>query len=238
MTLFDAISCRKSVRKYDPAPLDAQTLAGIANFANKATPLIPGIRTECAVAGGVSKGLSPSKATHYMAVYSEDKPNYLTNAGFVLQQTDLYFSSLGLGACWLGMAKPTETVRDGLGFVITLAFGRPAEPPHRALADFKRKSLADIADGGDPRLVYARLAPSAVNSQPWFFKCQDGGVHVYRQTLGFLKGKIYNKMNQIDIGIALCHMWLASEQLGHGFSFAVESGAPGVAGYQYVGTIR
>ncbi len=43
-----------------------------------------------------------------MIISSENTEGYLMNIGFIFQQMDLYLSSIGLGSCWLGMAKPTE----------------------------------------------------------------------------------------------------------------------------------
>jgi len=39
----------------------------------------------------------------------------------------------GIGACWLGAAKPGEKMESALPYVIALAFGKPAEPLHREL---------------------------------------------------------------------------------------------------------
>src|SRR5690606_38406218 len=99
---------------------------------------------------------------------------YLTNAGYILQQLDLYLSANGLGSCWLGIAKPTkdESFFSGLKFVITLAFGKPAEKLHRnEIGEFNRLPLDKIRDavGMDNLLEPARLAPSANNSQRWYF---------------------------------------------------------------------
>ena len=224
MTLFDAISVRKSVRKFEPTPLPAETLAQIETFLTGAKPLFPGIRTEhrLALAGAV-KGMFLVKAPHYLIISSEEKEGFLLNAGFLYQQLDLYLSSQGLGCCWLGMAKPTQTPDTALPIVITMALGRSAETPHRAReSEFKRKAVAEIAEGEDPRLPYARLAPSGMNSQPWFVRCHGGSMFVYRRPPKGLIAHRMDRMNQIDLGIFLCHLYIAGEALGMGFSFEAQ----------------
>ena len=58
-----------------------------------------------------------------------------------------------------------------------------------------------------------RLAPSAVNRQPWRILVDQNCVHFYlKRTKGFNGGKI--DMQKIDMGIALCHFDLMCEELG------------------------
>ena len=241
MALFEEISSRKSTRKYDMTPLAAEVLEEIKAFAENAMPLLPGIRVEYHIIGAnKTKGFFAVKAPHYLVISSESKAGYLTNAGFMFQQVCLYLSSKGFGSCWVGGVKPAEKVSTDLEHVMVMAFGNAAEDIHRAMGEFKRKPLQEIATGADDRLEYARLAPSAINSQPWFFVCENGGIDVYRKKNGALKAIVYEKMSEVDIGIALCHIWLASEHLGVNFSFEIEK-TPATAppkGYLYIGTVK
>ena len=59
-----------------------------------------------------------------------------------------------------------------------MAFGKPAEPLYRELSEFKRKPLAEISEGSDERLEAARLAPSGMNVQNWYFIAKDG-ISIY-----------------------------------------------------------
>lgn len=163
------------------------------------------------------KGLLPIKAPQYLLLFSQTKPGYLINAGFMLQQIDLSLSTNGIGSCWVGLAKPSKEACEisKLDFVIALAFGEPAETLHRTnISQFKRKSLEQIATGNVNMniLEAARLAPSATNNQPWHFVFKDNCVHCYCIKSGFLKAIFYEKMNQIDMGIALLHLSLAAEK--------------------------
>jgi hypothetical protein len=142
---------------------------------------------------------------------------------------DLWFSENDLGSCWLGMAKPNE---DGdLSYVISMAFGKPAESPHRNLADFKRKLIAEISEGNDMRLEAARLAPSGMNAQGWFFSAADGKIRCYRKKPGLIASE---KLGRIDMGIALWH--IASET--ENFRFSKETDIPERKGFIYAGTVE
>lgn len=219
--LYEAIFSRRSIRNYNMTPLSAEILTKLKEYASSIKPLDKSIRFELVYLGTNDvKNILPVKAPHYICLYSEKKDNYLMNAGFLLQQIDLYLSVNNLASCWLGMAKPSKEVpqlKDGKEFVIMLAFGNSSEPIHRKdTTQFKRKSLSDISsvNSADELLEPVRLAPSASNTQPWFFSGNSEAITVSREKLNLLKAPLYGKFNQVDIGIALCHLWLSLDHLG------------------------
>ena len=124
-------------------------------------------------------------------------------------------------------------MESDLPHVIALAFGKPSEPLHRELSNFKRKPLSAISEGDDPRLEAARLAPSAMNMQNWFFIATNGKIHCYLRKTNPLLGLIYGKMNRIDLGIAICHIAQESDK----FSFAKMDDAPMRKELIYIGTV-
>lgn len=228
----EIIRKRKSVRKYDPAPPDAAVLEKVRAQIECVKPLYPEIKFSIEIVSK-TKGLFNIKSPHYLVFGSEEKDGAYENIGFIGQQLDLWFSANGIGACWLGVAKPTEKIASALPHVICMSFGKPAEPLHREPSAFKRKTLSAISEGSDPRLEAARLAPSAVNSQKWYFIAESGKIHCYRVKTNPVAGLLYKKMNQVDMGIAICHIAEESEN----FRFAKESGAPEKKGCVYTGTV-
>ena len=226
----ETIRKRKSIRKYDQLPLGDEVIAQVREQIASITPLYPDIRYSIGITGKV-KGLFGLSAPHSLTFHSEEKDGAYENIGFVGQQMDLYFSANGIGSCWLGMAKPPEKEKGGMPFVIGMAFGNPAEPLHRAISDFKRKPLSVISDGVDERLEAARLAPSGINAQNWFFIAQDGNIHCYRKKPTIAIGGA--RLACIDIGIAICHIAQETEE----FRFTHESDAPSRKGAVYVGTV-
>ena len=235
MHLYPYIFKRRSVRKFDMTPLRESQLHDIRTFAQTMLPLYPAIRVEYRLDSSV-RNILPVKAPHNFIISSEAKEGYLENVGFLYQQMDLYLSSLGLGSCWLGMAKPTEPMETDLEFVIVLAFGKPKESAHRNLPEFNRKPLDEIASGVDSRLDAARLAPSASNTQNWYFVCADGKIHAYQKLLNPLKARFYDGFNRLDVGIALCHLYLATVEQGKAFIFSRE-GTPPLEGCRAIGTV-
>lgn len=241
---YQTIFQRKSIRKYDLTPLEDDRLLKIREQIEQLTAMDYDIKVEMKLLNDNEiKNLFPIKAPHYISVFSEVKDGYLTNVGFMLQQMDLYFSANGIGSCWLGMAKPTREMRNSeLEFVVMLAFGMPMEPLHRQnISEFKRKSLTEITDiqGEEELLACVRLAPSATNSQPWFFSKVGDTFHAYCVKSNLIKALVYEKMNKINMGIAICHLWTAVSQLNKKAEFKFDESALNniPKGYYYITSI-
>lgn len=234
---------RKSVRSYTGQPVEEETLQKIKEFLVNIKPLRPDIKVHSEIVGRDSvKCICPWTTPQLIAIYSEEKEGALENVGFIFQQLDLYMQSIGLGVCWLGMGRLSgkKTVdmesKDNLKFVIMLAFGHPKGETLRSdIKEFKRKNLYQISDIEDERLEPARFAPSSVNSQPWYFTHEGDSIHTYCACKGLLKAKILSDMNQIDIGIALAHMYVANEET---FEFFKADNVAEIKGYAYVGSFR
>ena len=227
MTLNEMIYHRKSCRQFTGKPVDGSMIEKILSFDPK--PLYPDIKVRMdIVSRDKVKCICPWTTPQLIAIYSEEAEGYLENIGFLFQQMDLYLQTLGLGVCWLGMGrmnpKTTQQV-EGMKFVILLSFGHPkGDQLRRDGKGFKRKSMEQISDKADSRLEPARLAPSAVNSQPWYFTHEDDTIHVYCSQKG----------SPLDAGIALAHLYIANAQT---FRFFKQENVPGVTGYLYIGSI-
>ena len=226
MTLNEMIYHRKSCRSFTGIPVDAEMIEKILSFELK--PLYPEIKVRMdIVPRNQVKCICPWTTQQLITVYSEETDGYLENIGFLFQQMDLYLQTLGLGVCWLGMGRmnpKTTTEVEGMQFVIMLAFGYPkGDQLRRDRKGFKRKPMEQITDQADPRLEPARLAPSAVNSQPWYFTHEGDTVHVYCAKKG----------SRLDIGIALAHLYVANEAA---FRFFQAENVPEVTGYGYMGS--
>ena len=240
MELKDLIYKRKSCRSYTGKPVDSGTLENIRAFVSAAKPLYPHIRVQMDIAEKDSvRCIFPWVTPQLICIYSEETEGFLENAGFIFQQLDLYMQSLGLGVCWLGMGRLTSkeagtAEKEGLEFVIMLSFGHPKGSPHRNPEGFKRKKLSQISDIEDSRLDPARLAPSSVNSQPWYFVHEGEIIHVYCALQGKLINRFLSDMNRIDIGIALAHLYVSNPD---SFSFSYRDDARRLKGYEYMGSV-
>ena len=226
------IFCRKSCRSFTGKLVEGELLEKVKSFQPK--PLYPDIQVRMEIVPREAvKCICPWTTPQVIAVYSEQKEGYLENVGFLFQQMDLYLQSLGLGVCWLGLGKmhpKTAPEVKGLQFVIMLAFGYPkGEQSRNDGKGFHRKPLEKIADREDLRLEPARLAPSAVNRQPWYFTHEGDVIHAY-----CVKNGLGSAMNPLDVGIALAHLYVANEDT---FQFCREKNPPEIAGYCYIGSV-
>jgi len=226
MTLNEMIYKRKSCRSFTNVPVDAATIETIKAFPMK--PLYPEIKVRWdIVSRNQVKCICPWTTPQLITIYSEEADGYLENIGFLFQQMDLYLQTLGLGVCWLGMGRMnprSTTAVEGMKFVIMLAFGHPkGDQLRHDLKGFKRKPMDQITDKPDAKLEPARLAPSAVNSQPWYFTHEGDTIHVY----------CAKKASRLDAGIALAHLYVSN---GESFRFFRADNTAVLPGYCYIGS--
>ena len=239
MQLADMIQKRQSVRRYEKTPVSPEQIAQIRAFIAAMKPLYADIQVKAElIEKDAVKSLFPWVTPQVIAIFSEDKEGAMENVGFLYQQLDLFLQSIGLGTCWLGVGRPSEDAifaaagQDGLQYVIMMSFGYPKEVLYRdSVHDFHRKALADIADTADARLEPARLAPSSMNSQPWYFVHDGELLHLYCVQKGVDKAK---KLNRLDAGIALAHLYVSNMDT---FVFTKKA-VPERKGYGYIGSAR
>jgi hypothetical protein len=242
--LYEFIFKRKSIRKFGLNPMSNEALGNISENIKKLKPLNENIKTDLKILPLRDvKSILPWKSPYYIAAFSEVKDGYLTNIGFMLQQMDLFLSANCIGSCWQGWPKPTKGILTDskLEFVIMMAFGKSNEKLHREnVSDFKRKPLDQIRNiiWADELLEPVRLAPTT--SQPWFFTGSKGIIHVHCVQPRSVMPKQINKFKQIEIGIGICHLWLAIKHFGKSFEIlndiSLYEDIP--KGYQHVFSVR
>jgi hypothetical protein len=207
MTLYEAIFTRRSVRQYDKAPLDSAAVAKVREVLNN-TKQLPGqsARFDILTANFLKRCSAPQAI---LAFANNDAISSL-NIGYTLQGVDLYLQSIGLGSVWLGSAKPTANPKD---YRIMLAFGKTEMPLRTGELDFKRKAVSEISNEDNTIAGVARLAPSAVNFQPWKLHFTPGKITVQSNGRG-IGNLLMANLQKIDLGIALKHIELAMEHEG------------------------
>lgn len=175
---------------------------------------------------GVIKG-----ANYYLAVAYKNSDYALEDLGFLFEKVILYCTSLGLGTVWLGgtfnksnFSKAIQLNEDE-NLPIVAPVGIEAEKKSVIAKVFggsssKRKDFSQIffnenfdtpltkeeaKDYGEV-LEMVRIAPSAMNKQPWRILKEGNSYHIYRE------GKA--EVNRIDIGICICHFFLCASEKG------------------------
>ena len=164
-------------------------------------------------------------AEYCILIYSEEKENYLMNAGYIGEQLDLYLVKHNTGSLWYGIGRPDMPDYHGMKFVIMIAIRKVNDPSlyRKDMFKAKRKPLREVWSGDDPGIAeVARFSPSACNTQPWYAENTDGVVTVYRYRQpgkrGIMPVKSVVYYNRIDIGIYLCILEICMHHQGIGFS--------------------
>ena len=237
MSIATMIPRRRSVRAYKADAINAATLADLRAYMKQLVPLIPGAKVEGRIIPTDHGNYWQKwKTPHFIAIFSDGSDAALINVGFMYQQLDLYAQSRGLGTCWVGLGSLTdkEPIPEGMKLAVMMAIGIPDDVPERTSADFKRKSMAELSDQPDDRLEPLRLAPSATNSQPWYVTHDGDTLHIWREELGLIKQRTHGRMNKIDMGIGLCHLYAEHPDT---FRFWREENPPKVEGQIYIGSV-
>ena len=232
--LYSHIFGRKSVRKYEDVSLSTEQILVVESVLSGLVPLFPEEK--------FTLDFSPEKQRIY--AYCEDTVCGNANIGFLLQQVDLALFGAGFGRLWFGMGREPKDIKKAspLSYAICIKAGIAAEPIARETKDeFKRKPISEVINdaGFWPAFEGARLAPSARNTQPWMFKREGEFIHAFRKLPGFISAALIGRMNQGDMGIALCHAILGLEHEGYAVKEVTHSPPESVpGGYEYTATIR
>ena len=203
-----------------------------------------------------------------LIIAMESAPSFQESAGYLGEAVILHATSLGLGTCWIAgffdraVASTLVPLAPGERVLAISPVGL-AEPRARAgermmkrmVGAHTRKPVEDIAPGFDPEswpawaaegVRLARVAPSAVNRQPWRFELGQSasvsglpGIDIRPESAvtisAITKGNEGNISRRLDCGIAMLHFEVGARIMGaSGRWESLE--APDVARYQVVDT--
>jgi nitroreductase len=228
--LEETIYTRKSVRVYSDAVADILENEIDLIEAFGVQPLIKDIKVKAKILK--KNEVKNDRSPYCIAFYSEEKALHLENVGFIGQQIELELQSKGLGTCWWGMKKPKKEYKknDGLSCVITMTAGLPQKAETRTYpGGFIRKAASEIIAGNaktdcltDNLIEVVRIAPSAVNLQPWLIEKAGNQYNFYiRKPKGMME-KLIKDMRHIDMGIAMAHLYIKAKADGANVSFSFE----------------
>ena len=181
---------------------------------------------------GIIKG-----ATNYLGATVKEGEFALEALGYEFEKLILYITSLGLSSCWLGGTfKKGEfaeamSVRNDEIFPVISPLGYAIEKKRFADTfikfmaqsqsrkqwdklffnrDFATPLSSSDAGAYNDSLEMLRLAPSALNKQPWRIVKDGNNWHFYEcKSLGYSNVLGYD-IQRIDMGIAACHFHLAA----------------------------
>jgi len=264
MNALELIKSRRSVRSFDGNALRPEDAQNLLSFAEKVEnpydlPIIWKLLD--AKKHGLKSPVIVGTDT-YIAGKMRRTAHAEEAFGYAFEKVVLFAQSLGVGTTWIAgtmnrdaferamavsddevmpcvspLGYPAEKMslretmmRKGIGADSRLAFGElffDGSFDH-PLTESGAGKLADA-------LAAVRLAPSAVNKQPWRVLVCDDKAHFYeKQSKGYVADNGWD-LQKVDVGIALSHFELAAAECGLALSFVISDPAiPMQEGMQYI----
>ncbi len=230
----EALLRRRSRRLYEPRPLSGEVLDRLTDVCNEFRPFDTARAVLIEHSENVFKGIIGAYgkirgAPFFFAFIGDTADRYVQEkAGYTGEGIILEATALGLGACWVGKSFDREIASSFVAMkkdehvlaVAAVGYADREEPfEERLFTGFgktrKRKPLASLVNGMPEAewpewiresLLAARLAPSAVNRQPWRFLVEADGITIsvdnLHDSLGISK--------RLDCGIAMLHIETAA----------------------------
>ncbi|MCL2080913.1 MAG: nitroreductase family protein [Oscillospiraceae bacterium] len=231
---YDAADSRVSTRRFGGAP-EADELERLELLA--AALAGDGIRIKIAAStpklfSGLMARSIKNAAYAALLVGKDGSPN--VRAGYKGEALVLEATAMGLATCWIAgtvnrrEARGIAALEEGESLLGVIAVGKPEQPLER-IPDGERKrkpleklvqsekgaSLADILPWQNTALKCARIAPSAMNMQPWRFACA-------KDVICMVASGIFDKSAELDLGIAMLHIDLGAAVGGVRGSWGVD----------------
>ncbi|MEW5920122.1 MAG: nitroreductase family protein [Bacillota bacterium] len=239
---YRALKVRHSRRLYTDKPIAAHLLDKMEEVCTRFQPFA-GVRgvlirrmTEDIFRGLVGAYGKVRGASTYLAFLGErNMENVEARVGYLGEALILEATALGLSTCWISGffdpwvaaldVKPQEKEKiyavSPLGYAAA-EYSREEKIMSSLIRSRRRKNLHQIARnikrGNWPEWVLAgleaaRIAPSAVNRQPWCFFMENNGVIVVSMRK---PGGANHFSKRLDCGIAMLHFELGARALGVG----------------------
>jgi len=200
----------------------------------------------------------------YIVGIAKKADKAMEDFGYCMEKNILKATELGLGTCWLGGTFSRSNLAQKIGLSTKelmpaiAPVGYPgdkksfADKTLRLLAKSKhRKPWEEIFFDGDMNsslsknsagqyqvpLECVRIAPSASNQQPWRIIRGESGkdFHFYlKRTKGYNKLFQGISLQNIDMGIAMCHFELAAKEVGLKENWNTKKDALTIEGLVYI----
>jgi hypothetical protein len=237
---YPAIANRRSRRNFDESrPIAADALSALDTTCQRFTPF-PHARAclvtesvESVFRGIVgSYGKIKGAPAFFAIIGNMDSASVQEEAGYTGEGIILEAMALGLNTCWVGGFFKPESVallvkikrNERVLAVSPVGYARRFESMEEKLMTgfghthrrypviklFNRPGQGELPKWVMVSIEAARLAPSAVNRQPWGFTFEDGNITVYVRTGGLE----FNVSKRLDCGIAMLHIEVAAMSCG------------------------
>ena len=250
MSVFDDIRKRRSIRTFDGTPLKSEDEKKIVAFAAEAeNPFGLPITWKILDAGkGALSTPVIVGEDKYIAGVMRRAPFAEEAFGFSFEKIVLFAESIGLGTTWIAGTMDRSVfenaceLKDGEVMPCISPLGYPAKKmslresvmrrgvradsrlPFEEIffdSSFEKPLTVETAGKLSEVLEAVRLAPSAVNKQPWRVVISGDKAHFFEKRSKPKEEGEWD-IQKIDIGIALCHFELAAKEKGISVEFLIE----------------
>ena len=203
-------------------------------------------------------------ATLFIVGWVRPGPGAAEDFGYAMEKNILKASEMGLGTCWLGgtfrrnaFSALLDLPSDGLipavtpiGFAaerktvweksVRRGAGSDRRKPFKSIF-FEGSSMKPMPENGESpysrALECVRWAPSASNRQPWRVVSGEEGrqAHFFmNRTKGYENPWKSISMQNVDMGIAMCHFELAIRSLGKNGRWKIKADFPVRQDWEYI----
>lgn len=227
----EAIQIRRSRRSFNNRAIEDTTLIQLRNSINQWNQQIKGVRVALVQEDPdvVFKGMIGSYgkvkgAPAYLAFIGDmEDERVQEKMGYIGECAIIEATALGLGTCWVaGFFKPESVAQhieiksnEKVLSVSPIGYNDDKTMEEKLMSGMasshKRKPLAKLCTGLPEEqwkpwmktaLESARIAPSAVNRQPWRFHVEEKSITVSVDSVL----NIYRISKWLDCGIAMLHL--------------------------------
>lgn len=235
---YSVIEKRRSRRSFETRPLEANHLTHIRSVCNDFMPF-PYTRSilvtespENVFKGAIGPYGKTRGAPAFIAfIGNVNNPNTQEQVGYLGEGIILEAEAMSLGTCWVALFRSRivesliELEKNEQVLAITaIGYAKTKESiEERLMTGFgwthRRKPLSDLVVGLNEveyppwilsALKAARLAPSAVNRQPWRFQVDSNSITISVNSLR----REYGVSRRLDCGIAMLHIEVAALNAG------------------------
>lgn len=229
---YNAAGCRTSVREYSHS-INKELFSELKDFAadisNDEARLVLLSKSNVLKPTLFGGGVSGTKC--FAAVIAKKGSRYM--GGYVGEAFVLECTAMGLGTCWLGGTYKKSAVKQFINLssdetlLCIIAVGeyeRSGSKPgkHKSLEQLTCMSKAEfneLPSWQQDAIRCARIAPSAMNKQPWEVELENENVFIARISNNFGYG-------EVDCGIAMLHIELGAANNGVYGEWDLETGTP------------
>ncbi len=236
---YRVIEKRRSRRRFDPKPIESGLLSQIASVCTEFRPFsdaraVVVVESPDTVFKGAigSYGKIKGAPAFIAFIGNMDSPNVWEQVGYTGEGIILEVEALNLATCWVAgffrpkMVASLTEIGKGERVLAVTPIGYAARShslEERVMTGFglthRRRPLSGLVTGlpeserpqwVNLALEAARLAPSAVNRQPWRFKVEPNSITVSVNTIR----REYGLSKRLCCGIAMLHIEVAALTCG------------------------